>query len=239
MIRGVDLESRRVLTVARELRKRKDFQKKEKKRRWSSCRSEEMSASEKGVVEKENMSMSVNCGRCGQEQARLKCGKCMDVSYCSSECQIEHWTEHKGGCKLKTAARKENIRKASMILYNACSKGNMPMVVRLLSDGVADVNWAEPTGGASPLYVASENNHFEVVKLLIENHADVNLANNKGATPVWIASQEGNFEVVKLLIENHADVNLASDNNKGATPLMLLVRMVISTLSICSSVRAA
>lgn len=57
--------------------------------------------------------------------------------------------------------------------------------------------------------------HFNVVKLLIENGADVNLANDFGDLPLLMTN---NLDTVKLLIKAGADVN-AADNVKGTALL--------------------
>ena len=38
------------------------------------------------------------CKVCGKVGARKKCGKCLAVVYCSRECQIKDWREHKTSC---------------------------------------------------------------------------------------------------------------------------------------------
>jgi MYND finger len=38
------------------------------------------------------------CKVCGEHGARKKCGKCMNVVYCSRECQVADWREHKASC---------------------------------------------------------------------------------------------------------------------------------------------
>ncbi|QGA15961.1 hypothetical protein EYB26_003628 [Talaromyces marneffei] len=62
-----------------------------------------------------------------------------------------------------------------------------------------------------------KNGHEAVVKLLIDNGADLNASDPYG-TPLSHASKNGHEAVVKLLIDNGADVN-ASDQN-GWIPLM-------------------
>ena len=46
------------------------------------------------------------CGACS-EPAVSKCGGCMEVRYCSQECQHAVWEEHKFECGKKTAERLE------------------------------------------------------------------------------------------------------------------------------------
>ena len=58
---------------------------------------------------------------------------------------------------------------------------------------------------------------MEIVKLLIENGADINKSNNDGWTSLYLAVNKRHLEVIKLLIENGADIN--KSNNNGWTPL--------------------
>ena len=58
-----------------------------------------------------------------------------------------------------------------------------------------------------------KNNKLEIIKLLIENGADVNTRDEDGKTPLHYVN---NVEIAKLLIENGAEVNAMS--NKGQTP---------------------
>jgi len=80
--------------------------------------------------------------------------------------------------------------------------------VKLLLNNNADVNASRSDNGATPLYVAAQNGHTEVVKLLQDNNADVNASRtNDGSTPLYVVAQNGHTEVVKLLLDNNADIN--------------------------------
>ncbi|KAF4436984.1 hypothetical protein FACUT_6021 [Fusarium acutatum] len=72
--------------------------------------------------------------------------------------------------------------------------------------------------GRGYVIAASLNGHVEVVKLLLENEADITVANNEGVTPVIAASFDGHVEVVKLLLKNKADITVS--NNEGVTPVI-------------------
>ena len=63
---------------------------------------------------------------------------------------------------------------------------------------------------------------FEIVKLLIDRGADVNLVTKAGNAPLHIVIDEiGNIEIVEVLIKNGADIN--AKNNEGKTPLDLSI----------------
>ena len=55
---------------------------------------------------------------------------------------------------------------------------------------------------------ASKNGHGEVVKLLLEHGAQVDLQEENGWSALMSASQNGHGEVVKLLLEHGAQVYL-------------------------------
>lgn len=66
------------------------------------------------------------------------------------------------------------------------------------------------------LRLASQDGHIDVVGLLIENGADIEVADKGGLTPLHEASCNGHIDVVGLL-ENGADVAVV--NKDGWTPL--------------------
>ena len=48
------------------------------------------------------------CENCGKEAAKMKkCSVCKLVRYCSEECQLKDWKEHKKSCKEVAARKKE------------------------------------------------------------------------------------------------------------------------------------
>ncbi len=96
--------------------------------------------------------------------------------------------------------------------------GDLAEIERLIEAG-ADVNLRN-CSGVTPLMMASQNGHTEVVNLLLANNADVNAADKtNGVTALWMASHNGHTKVVKLLLANKAEVNAA--HTDGRTPLWL------------------
>ncbi|XP_055775828.1 ankyrin-1-like isoform X4 [Salvelinus fontinalis] len=56
------------------------------------------------------------------------------------------------------------------------------------------------TKGFTPLYMAAQENHLEVVKFLLENGANQSIPTEDGFTPLAVALQQGHENVVALLI---------------------------------------
>jgi ankyrin repeat protein len=71
----------------------------------------------------------------------------------------------------------------------------------------------------SPLYLACQEGHLQVVCTLLETGADVNLCNKDGITPLSIACYEGHLGVVCKLVDYKADVN--KTNHDGFSPLQI------------------
>ena len=67
----------------------------------------------------------------------------------------------------------------------------------LLARGAA-VDVAE-NDGATPLFIASQKNHFEVMRELLQRGAAVDAAMNNGATPLFIATARGHAAVAALI----------------------------------------
>jgi ankyrin repeat protein len=68
---------------------------------------------------------------------------------------------------------------------------------KLLIESGADLNRAMNTG-STPLFIASQKNHFAVAKLLVEAGANINLA-FQGRTPLQIAKSKGYTELTQFL----------------------------------------
>ena len=81
-----------------------------------------------------------------------------------------------------------------------------------------DVNLKDALG-RTPLGIASEKGHTEVVTFLIENGAEVNITDANGNTPlIFIIHKTGNLGITKRLLEKGAAVNV--QNRTGGTALM-------------------
>jgi ankyrin repeat protein len=91
-------------------------------------------------------------------------------------------------------------------------------IVKLLLDHKAKVDVVTPPNRYTPLMMAVE--YIDVVRLLIENGANVNLQSSSGETALMMACHETrDSEIVKLLLNHGAKVNVRA--SRGRTALWL------------------
>ncbi|XP_037813590.1 protein fem-1 homolog B isoform X2 [Lucilia sericata] len=67
--------------------------------------------------------------------------------------------------------------------------------------------------GATALWVAAGLGHLQVVKLLVNNGANINHNTKAQSSPLRAACYDGRLDIVKYLIEHGADVNLGNKYN--------------------------
>jgi ankyrin repeat protein len=106
-------------------------------------------------------------------------------------------------------------------LFYACKNTDERIVKKLLHMGAElDVLCGQ---NSQPLtQVACEANKLDILKLLIDFGADINVANDKGTSLLHTACINANVDLARLLADNGADVSCT--DNKGNTPLHMLVR---------------
>jgi ankyrin repeat protein len=80
-------------------------------------------------------------------------------------------------------------------------------IVRLLLDNCSDVNAQALKGGGTPLSQAVPQGDLEIIKLLWEHGAKIDLGDVYGATPLHVAAFAGKKEIAQFLVEKGADVN--------------------------------
>ena len=73
--------------------------------------------------------------------------------------------------------------------------------------------------GCTGLWVAAANGHLAVVRLLVEQNAEVDARTSTNSTPLRAATFDGHLYIVRCLVENGADVN--ARNVFRSTPLMV------------------
>ena len=87
-----------------------------------------------------------------------------------------------------------------------------------------DINTTDKNG-TTALHIAVEQGNLEIVKLLLQKGANVNLQDKAKRTPIFMLENnlgnevEGTLEILQFLISKGADVNV--QNEEKETPLML------------------
>jgi len=105
-------------------------------------------------------------------------------------------------------------------LCAACLSGRVPVVRKALKATCTDVN-AVGSQGTTPLFIASQGGHSEIVSILLAAQADPSQACFGGATPLYMASSRNHAEVVRLLVRAGAPVDALA--NGYYTPLLAAV----------------
>ncbi|HWF07748.1 MAG TPA: ankyrin repeat domain-containing protein [Bryobacteraceae bacterium] len=89
-----------------------------------------------------------------------------------------------------------------------CAKSGSADAIRMLVEYGAAVNATEPLQNQSALMWAAAERHPDVVKALIDAHADLKANTKQGFTALHFAAREGDLESVKELIAAGVDVNI-------------------------------
>lgn len=118
-------------------------------------------------------------------------------------------------------------------LHFAAAQGRRKVVAYILDVDPECVNMVDEEGG-SPLFYATKENEFAVVKLLLERNADPNLALENGLAPIHEAAANGSIRTCNLLLEHNASLeattpsgtalHFAVSENREKTAEMLIKR---------------
>ncbi len=112
-------------------------------------------------------------------------------------------------------------------IHHAALRGNLT-AVRMIIDKLNEIDkvWLideKKEDGFTPLLLACLNNHYEVVKLLIEStKANINNKNLNQQSALHLAIDRQNYDIAKLLIENKCELN--GQNKDGDSPMHCLIR---------------
>ncbi len=100
-------------------------------------------------------------------------------------------------------------------LMTCAKSGSVDAVLRLIEFGAA-VNAKEPTENQTALMWAAAEHHPDVVKALIDSHADLKANTKQGFTAIHFAAREGDLESVKVLLAAGVDVNILTQAEGAA-----------------------
>jgi len=100
-------------------------------------------------------------------------------------------------------------------IHWAAGAGNIEIVQYLLSDDINENPNLTRGNNFTPLHAASMHGFTEVVELLIEKGANVNIQTDpQKYAPIHSASFGGHLETIKVLVKNGADVTLKNYRNE-------------------------
>ena len=102
-------------------------------------------------------------------------------------------------------------------LLIAATKGCEDVMAILNENGI-DIEQANETDSTTALMKAAKFGHYESVKFLLENGAQVDKKNRQGNSAIMFAVQNGHLDIMQLLLDKGADVN--DKNILGFTPLL-------------------
>uniref|UniRef100_A0A671QDT4 Histone-lysine N-methyltransferase EHMT2-like n=1 Tax=Sinocyclocheilus anshuiensis TaxID=1608454 RepID=A0A671QDT4_9TELE len=106
-------------------------------------------------------------------------------------------------------------------LHHAAKRGNLEVLMLLLSTGQVDLN-VQDSGGWTPIIWAAEHRHIDVIRALLNRGADVTLRDKEMNVCLHWASFAGSAEIAELVL--NAGCPLSSVNLHGDTPLHIAAR---------------
>ncbi|XP_067139621.1 ankyrin-1-like [Centruroides vittatus] len=120
--------------------------------------------------------------------------------------------------------------------HEAIRSNNVEQVRRSLEAGI-NPNAQDMATGKLPLIEATNLGHVEIVKALLEAHADINLTNIQGITALHVSVKPKVFnkEIVELFLERrNANYNI-QDKVTESTPMHILCKVCTSVKNIPAS----
>ena len=110
--------------------------------------------------------------------------------------------------KVKGAAVRSLDRHGNGPLHICCQSeaSNAADILQTLLDAGVD-KYSKNSGGSTPMYVASQNGHVAMGRVLVDAGVDVNLDCGFQRTALHIAAGRGHVDFIKMLFEIGVDVN--------------------------------
>ena len=97
-------------------------------------------------------------------------------------------------------------------IHDAVLKGDLSQVKKLVYSNPDHV-YAKLENGKTPLHVAAEKGHKEIVVFLLDQKASINAQDQQGNTPLLRAVFQRQKETAKILLEKGADVTVRNKEN--------------------------
>nr|prf alpha latrotoxin [Latrodectus tredecimguttatus] len=98
-----------------------------------------------------------------------------------------------------------------MPIHGAAMTGLLDVAQAIISIDATVVD-IEDKNSDTPLNLAAQNSHIDVIKYFIDQGADINTRNKKGLAPLLAFSKKGNLDMVKYLFDKNANVYIADND---------------------------
>lgn len=160
-----------------------------------------------------------SCSGCGAVGAHKKCGMCLQARYCCTPCQKTAWNAHRSSCKKTSITRLiAAVTANDMNTVKALSK------TRRVSNGKVDYfgDEGQTLESWSGLHECVRMERPEMVKVLVDAGAYIDIKDADGETPLFIAARSGNVCLVRTLLVKGANPNSEAEN--GWSCLMMAAR---------------
>ena len=146
---------------------------------------------------------------------------------------------------VKTLFSEHKQREYVHKFHQAARFGQFAVVTELLHDTSVSVDAAETETGRTALHYAAESGHSNIITLLLEHGADINLVDNAGRTPISLATKaRGPHTFLSLLrqgcdigakdLEGYSMIHHAAKNGNLAALIALKERLEKSDASLPS-----
>ncbi|KAL3683068.1 hypothetical protein R1sor_001090 [Riccia sorocarpa] len=107
---------------------------------------------------------------------------------------------------------------AGQQLFAGIREGDVDYVVQMLRNDPKLLNAGFFYDRLAPLHVAAQSGQLQVLKMLLEQGANVNIVNSSGQTPLMLACKAGRWACLEPLLDAGAKI-LAFDYTRGRTCL--------------------
>ena len=108
------------------------------------------------------------------------------------------------------------------VLHYAVDEGNFKICEILIKTNLIDINLKSLNEGKTPLHISCLHGYFDISKLLLLNHAEINISDNERNTPLHYSIEGNFFEITKILLNNIKDYSILKKKNIYGQNLMTL-----------------
>ena len=129
-------------------------------------------------------------------------------------------------CKLNVNIEIEDNHCTTPLML-ACYYGNYDVVNELVTNQNVLIDHGD-INDVKPIHYATEQQHINIVKLLIDNNCSLNSQTKNGWTALHYAADVANFDLIKLLLLNHADKTIK--DNYDQTPFHIASKKKIADI---------